>query len=70
MDRNILKAHLERITGARPPSEDVPLAQVLAELDAYSKSESIPPKLEHYLSKRSYVKALAWLEDPSTPHVQ
>lgn len=41
---------------------------VLARLDAASKRPEIPERLEHYLSKRSYMKALEWLDDPALPH--
>jgi len=63
-----MKIDLECITGQRGLEEGETMAQVLARLDAIAKSSPIPERLEHYLSKRSYVKALAWLADPATPH--
>ena len=63
-----LKIDLECITGKRTNETDETIAQVLARLDVMAKSTDAPERLQHYLSKRSYVKALAWLEDPSTPH--
>ena len=63
-----LKIDLECITGKRTNETDEAIAQVLARLDVMAKSTDAPERLQHYLSKRSYVKALAWLEDPTTPH--
>ena len=63
-----LKIDLECITGKRMNEADETIAQVLARLDVMAKSTDAPERLQHYLSKRSYVKALAWLEDPTTPH--
>ena len=63
-----LKIDLECITGKRMNETDETIAQVLARLDVMAKSTDAPERLQHYLSKRSYVKALAWLEDPTTPH--
>jgi hypothetical protein len=63
-----LKSDLECITGKRTIEPTETMAQVLARLDEMAKSVDTPERLKHYLSKRSYVKALAWIEDPSTPH--
>ena len=63
-----LKSDLECITGKRTIESTETMAQVLARLDEMAKSVDAPERLRHYLSKRSYVKALAWTEDPSTPH--
>ena len=63
-----LRIDLECITGKRTNETDEIIAQVLARLDVMAKSTDVPDRLQHYLSKRSYVKALAWLEDPTTPH--
>ena len=63
-----LKSDLECITGKRTVEPTETMAQVLARLDEMAKSVYAPERLKHYLSKRSYVKALAWIEDPSTPH--
>lgn len=63
-----LKSDLECITGERAIEATETMAQVLARLDEMAKSLDAPERLQHYLSKRSYVKALAWIEDPSTPH--
>jgi len=69
-----LKSDLDCITGKRTiettetTETTETMAQVLARLDEMAKSVDAPERLKHYLSKRSYVKALAWIEDPSTPH--
>ena len=63
-----LKADLECITGKRTIEANETMVQVLARLDEVAKSIDAPERLQHYLSKRSYVKALAWIEDPSSPH--
>ena len=63
-----LKSDLECITCKRTIESTETMAQVLARLDEMAKSVDAPERLKHYLSKRSYVKALAWIEDPSTPH--
>ena len=44
------------------------LPDVLQQLDAVSKSEGIPAQMKHYLQQRSYLKALAWLDDPDMKH--
>ena len=63
-----LKTDLEYITGKRTIEVTETMPQVLARLDELAKSIDSPEQLQHYLSKRSYVKALAWIEDPSRPH--
>ena len=63
-----LKSDLECITGKRTIKASETMAQVLARLDEMAKSIDAPERLQHYLNKRSYVKALIWIEDPSTPH--
>ena len=63
-----LKSDLDCITGMRPIEATETMAQVLARLDEMAKSTDAPERLQHYLGKRSYVKALAWIEDPSSPH--
>ena len=63
-----LKSDLECITGKRTIEATETLSQILVRLDGAAKSTDTPERLQHYLSKRSYIKALAWIEDPSTPH--
>ena len=68
MDTELLRLDLERITQKRPLEGGESLVDVLARLDQFAGNPSIPGRLEHYLSKRSYAKALAWLDDPEQPH--
>ena len=70
MDFENLKTDLAYITQRQKLPEGERLAEVLARLDAIVQSESLPERLDHYLRKRSYVKALEWIENPETPHYQ
>jgi len=42
---------------------------VLQRLDVVSREPDLPSQMQHYLSKRSYLKALDWLDNPEAPHV-
>ena len=68
MDQDRLKLDLEYITLARELPEGESLGTVLVRLDAYAKTPDLPDRLLHYLTKRSYAKALNWLDHPNTPH--
>ncbi len=68
MDTEQIKSDLECITGQRSIEAGDSMTEVLQRLDVCGQSALTPDRLQHYLTKRSYVKALAWLEDPSTPH--
>jgi hypothetical protein len=68
MDQDALKLDLEYITQARPLAANESLAQVLGRVDAVAKQPGLPDRLQHYLSQRSYVKALVWLDNPDSPH--
>jgi len=70
MDTEHLKSDLERIVGQCPLEEGETIAQIVTRLDARAQSSLTSERLKHYLVKRSYVKALAWLKDSSTPHHQ
>ncbi|CAI8359737.1 MAG: Uncharacterised protein [Opitutia bacterium UBA7350] len=63
-----LKADLEIITQVAPLPDGEPLFEVLRRLDQAVEEDSLPSQLEHYLSRRSYLKALAWLENPELTH--
>ncbi|MEM8867058.1 MAG: hypothetical protein AAGC73_02210 [Verrucomicrobiota bacterium] len=41
---------------------------LIGRLDAYPKESKLPERSEHYLTKRSYIKALAWIDNPELPH--
>jgi hypothetical protein len=68
MDRDRLKLDLEYITQTRELPEGETLRTVLARLDADAQTPGLHDRLEHYLSKRSYAKALTWLDNPDSPH--
>lgn len=68
MDANQIRADLECIVGKRAINEDEVMTDVLGRLDAQAQTSDLPERLQHYLSKRSYIKALAWLDDPELPH--
>ncbi len=67
MEASRLRRDLECVTGARSLSEGETLAGVLERLDA-AATGPLPERLAHYLQKRSYVKALQWLDAPEMPH--
>lgn len=68
MDFAELRTDLEHITGKRPLAAEDTLALTLGRLDAWLEKPELPKRLEHYLSQRSYVKALAWIDNPELPH--
>ncbi|TVP79398.1 MAG: hypothetical protein EA353_06165 [Puniceicoccaceae bacterium] len=68
MDIEKLKTDLELVTGQRPIGAEATMLQVMARLDAIAASPETPDRLKHYLGRRSYVKALQYLEDPGAPH--
>lgn len=65
-----LKRDLEVIVQKRTLEKGESLKNVLMRLDAFANDKELPERLLHYLQKRSYVKALAWLDNPDLPHVQ
>ena len=68
MEKDEIRRLLKIATGMEPPREGLTLPGALSRLDAISAEASLPRDLAHYLSRRSYVKALEWLEDPDMPH--
>lgn len=68
MDQDQLKLDLEYITQTRTLPEGETLQTVLARLDGYAQISGLHHRLEHYLTKRSYAKALIWLDHPDSPH--
>ena len=68
MDQARLKLDLECITQVRDLPEGESLRAVLARLDACAQTPDLHDRLAHYLTKRSYAKALAWLDNPDSPH--
>lgn len=63
-----IKADLEIVTQLVSVPEGDSLVMALRRLDAVAKESALPAQLQHYLLRRSYVKALAWLENPELPH--
>lgn len=68
MDQNRLKLDLEYITQMRGLPQGDTLKDVLARLDAVTTACELPQQFVHYLTKRSYVKALAWMDHPDSVH--
>jgi hypothetical protein len=68
MDQDRLKLDLEYITQARALPAGETLKAVLARLDACAQTPDLHDRLQHYLTKRSYAKALTWLDHPDSPH--
>lgn len=62
--------NLEIVTGSEKPESAVRIREALAWLDQLARDETLPGDLAHYLSRRSYVKALEWLDHPDMPHRQ
>ncbi|MGB0416845.1 MAG: hypothetical protein ACPGKS_08355 [Coraliomargarita sp.] len=69
MELGSLKKDLEVITQQSEPANGESFAAVLKRVDSVATTPGLPERLQHYLSKRSYVKALAWLDDPNLPHL-
>lgn len=68
MEADTLKTDLERVTGNKPLQAGETILDVMARLDAEAKSSRASERLRHYLERRSYVKALEFINDPSLPH--
>jgi len=68
MNKEELRLSLQVATGAESPREGLSIGEALRQLDAISKEASVPGDLAHYLSRRSYVKALEWLDNPDMSH--
>lgn len=69
MDRVQVKTDLECIAQQRPTSDGETMVDVLRRLDLVANEPDLPAQMQHYLSKRSYLKALEWLDNPEAPHV-
>ncbi len=68
MDQEQLRMDLEYITQVRDLPEGESLRTVLARLDTCAQTAGLQDRLKHYLTKRSYAKALVWLDHPDSPH--
>ncbi len=63
-----VKSDLEIVTQLVSVPEGDSMVMALRRLDAVAKESTLPAQLKHYLLQRSYVKALAWLDNPELPH--
>lgn len=63
-----LRKNLLWVTGREKLPEGETMRDILGRLDGFASEENLPERLAHYLSRRSYVKALEWLDDPDMPH--
>ncbi|MFT4902102.1 MAG: hypothetical protein ACI81V_001387 [Lentimonas sp.] len=68
MEFEKLRVDLEQVTQQRPYFEGESMVHVLARLDAFAAQADVPSMLLHYLTRRSYIKALDWLDHPEAPH--
>ncbi|RPG84269.1 MAG: hypothetical protein CBC33_006740 [Coraliomargarita sp. TMED73] len=65
---DVLRQDLEFVLGHRSLPEGTELVDVLKRLDGQAQAGGLPGDLQHYIERRSYTKALAWVEDPTLPH--
>ncbi len=70
MECQQLRQDLECIVQKSSLPEGETMLSVLTRLDEVAKMPGLPERLQHYLGKRSYLKALEWLDAPETPHYQ
>ena len=70
MNIDNIRWDLECLVSKRPLAQNDSLVCLLQRLDVASKSPNLHEQLKHYLSKRSYVKAIEWLDNPDMPHRQ
>lgn len=63
-----LKTDLQSVLGERRLQAGETILDVMARLDAGAQSSQVSQRLRHYLERRSYVKALEFIEDPGKPH--
>lgn len=68
MKTDEIREHLKIVTGVVKPAPGVTIHDALKRLDEISKEEGLSADLAHYLSRRSYMKALEWLDHPDMPH--
>lgn len=67
-DQNKLKEELERVTLRRSLDAPDSLSAVIGRLDHFVQFAQLDGKMKHYLERRSYAKALDYLNDPNLPH--
>lgn len=62
MQREQLKSALRQVLGGIGDRGTDAFLESLREIDRFAGEEMLPKKLAHYLSRRSYLKALEYLE--------
>ena len=67
MHYDCLRKDLEFVTQKRVLEVGDSLVEALERLDEAQHTD-LPDRLQHYLSQRSYTKALLWLDNPDMPH--
>jgi hypothetical protein len=68
MHKEELNGDLAMVTAQRSLERGETMLTVMSRLDAVARSEQLPARLQHYLERRSYLKALEYLENPEAPH--
>lgn len=68
MEKDQIRRNLNLVTGREQPSGEITVREALSQLDTLVQEKSLPRDLAHYLSRRSYMKALEWLDNPDMPH--
>ena len=65
MDDQVLLRKIATITNQEEKEESLGIPQALKEIDLHlsENKASIPPKLRHYLERRSYIKAYNFLKN-------
>ena len=67
MHYDFIRKDLEFVTQKREIEAGDSLVEALKRLDEAQRND-LPDSLQHYLSKRSYTKALSWLDNPDMHH--
>ena len=67
MQYDFIRKDLEFVTQKRVLEVGDSLVEVLKRLDDAQYTD-LPDRLQHFLSQRSYTKALLWLDNPDMPH--
>jgi len=67
MNYDCLRKDLEFVTKKRVLEVGDSLVEVLERLDEAQHTD-LPDRMQHFLSQRSYTKALIWLDNPDMPH--
>lgn len=58
-----IRIELLKVTQGTLASDNSNLIEVLRNLDKFTKDKTLPAKLRHFLEKRSYLKALDYIEE-------